>query len=94
MDMIFVVPAKGGRVRQPERHHNVMPEEGAFVPRNSFYERLLVTGDVSLADPPADKQDAAKRGASEPIEKAEPAPSETEAQSSGRSRRAAATQEG
>lgn len=52
MDMIYVKPAEGGRVRQPERQYRVMPEEGAWVPRDAHYERLLATGDVIAADAP------------------------------------------
>lgn len=53
MTMIYVTPAPGGRVRQPERAGRVMPPEGAFVPRDTFYERLLLSGDVVEAAPPA-----------------------------------------
>lgn len=53
MEMVFVKPASGGRVLQPERHMRAMPAEGDFVPLNSHYERLLLTGDVLRADPPA-----------------------------------------
>lgn len=52
MEMIFVKPANGGRVRQPERQSRVMPAEGAYVPRNAHYERLLATGDVEITDEP------------------------------------------
>ena len=48
MPMIYVKPAPGGRVRMPERHSRVMPEQGAFVPRIDYYERLLISGDVVL----------------------------------------------
>ena len=54
MTTLFVRPRNGGRVRQPERRGQVMPAEGAFVPRDAYYERLLVAGDVVEADPPAD----------------------------------------
>lgn len=53
MDMIYVKPADGGRVRQPERQFRVMPAEGAFVPRDAHYERLLAAGDVVAAEVPA-----------------------------------------
>lgn len=53
MEMVFVKPASGGRVRQPERQNRVMPEEGAFVPLNAHYDRLLLTGDVIRAEAPA-----------------------------------------
>lgn len=50
MESIFVRPAAGSRVRQPERASRVMPESGDRVPRNSYYERLILAGDVVLAD--------------------------------------------
>lgn len=52
MASIFVKPAPGGRIRMPERHNNVMPEGGAWVPNDSFYQRLLIGGDVVAAEPP------------------------------------------
>jgi len=52
-DMVFVAPAAGGRVRQPERNGRVMPDSGAWVPLDSFYERLIAAGDVIRCDPPA-----------------------------------------
>jgi hypothetical protein len=45
-EIVFVKPAKGGRVRMPDRNSNAMPAEGMFVPRSSYYERLIVTGDL------------------------------------------------
>lgn len=53
MTTLFVKPREGGRVRQPERRGQVMPDEGAFVPRDAYYERLLAAGDVIETDPPA-----------------------------------------
>ena len=58
-DMIFVKPAPGGRIRQPERNYIVMPEEGAFVPGDSFYQRLIASGDVIETDAPTKKKAAA-----------------------------------
>lgn len=54
MEMVFVKPASGGRVRQPERHFTVMPEAGAWVPRDAHYERLLLSGDVLETTPPSE----------------------------------------
>lgn len=54
MEMIYVKPADGGRVRQPERQSRVMPPEGGYVPRDAHYERLLATGDVIETPPPAE----------------------------------------
>jgi len=54
-EMVYVVPAAGGRVRQPERNYRVMPEVGDFVPLDAHYERLLIAGDICRADPPTKK---------------------------------------
>lgn len=51
MNMIFVTPAEGARVRMPEKGSRVMPETGDWVPRDVHYEHLLGCGDVILADP-------------------------------------------
>lgn len=50
MASIYVKPAPGGRIRMPERNNNVMPETGAWVPNDSFYQRLLIGGDVVLVE--------------------------------------------
>jgi hypothetical protein len=52
MQTVYVRPSDGGRVRQPERASRVMPAEGALVPRNSYYERLIIGKDVVICDPP------------------------------------------
>lgn len=52
MAPIYVKPAPGGRVRMPERNSKPMPDDGIFVQRNSYYERLIETGDVVIAEPP------------------------------------------
>lgn len=82
MEMIFVKPADGGRVRQPERQSRVMPEAGAWVPRNAHYERLLAAGDVIAAEAPK---------ATDPA--IEATQSTTATASSGRSRKASAASE-
>ena len=46
MTNVFVKPQEGGRVRMPERGGKVMSAEGQLVPRNDYYERLLLAGDV------------------------------------------------
>ena len=46
MQTIYVKPADGGRVRQPERGSRVMPVVGDWVSRDMYYERLLIAGDV------------------------------------------------
>lgn len=81
MDTVFVKPSEGGRVRQPERASRVMPDSGALVPRNNFYERLLLTGDVVETDPP--KVEEAKPEEAKPeetkVEDVKPDEIETEA---------------
>jgi len=52
MSMIYVKPSSGGRIRMPERNFEPMPADGAFVPRDDFYEQLLLGGDVVACDPP------------------------------------------
>lgn len=87
MEMIFVKPASGGRVRQPERLFRVMPDEGAWVPRDAHYERLLLTGDVIDAVAPNEDAPAAETPA--PTVKSEtPTPS-----TSSRSRKASGATE-
>lgn len=56
MSNVFVKPAAGGRIRQPERGYRVMPEDGDHVPRDGFYERLILSGDVVIAEPPKPQQ--------------------------------------
>ncbi|HWL06728.1 MAG TPA: DUF2635 domain-containing protein [Xanthobacteraceae bacterium] len=53
MDTVYVKPAPGGRVRQPERAGRVMPEEGDHVQRDAYYERLILGGDVVVSEPPS-----------------------------------------
>ncbi|QDM26997.1 DUF2635 domain-containing protein [Tardiphaga sp. vice304] len=52
MPMIHVKPAKGARVRMPERGSTVMPEHGGWVPDVVHYAGLIRTGDVVRSDPP------------------------------------------
>src|SRR5437870_4006567 len=52
MDTVYVKPGEGARIRQPERNGAVMPAAGVRVERNSYYERLLLTGDVVEAGEP------------------------------------------
>lgn len=59
MTTIYVKPSPGGRVRMPERNFRPMDAAGALVPRNDFYERLLIGGDVVECDPPNADEPAA-----------------------------------
>ena len=54
MTSIYVTPRPGGRVRMPDRGFRPMPVYGAWVPRTDFYERLLLSGDIVIATPPAE----------------------------------------
>jgi hypothetical protein len=58
MTAIYVKPRAGGRVRMPERGSRPMPTEGSWVPRGDYYERLLISGDVVICEPPAEKAPA------------------------------------
>jgi hypothetical protein len=42
----------------PERGSRPMSVEGAWVPRSDYYERLLISGDVTICEPPAAKAPA------------------------------------
>ncbi len=59
--MIYVKPAPGGRVRMPERGSRLMSNEGAWVPRNDYYERLLISGDIAVCDVPATRAAVKKK---------------------------------
>jgi hypothetical protein len=52
MPMVYVKPSPGGRIRMPDRQFQPMKPEGSWVPRHSYYERLIVTGDLIISDPP------------------------------------------
>lgn len=55
-EYVYVKPAEGGRIRMPDRDSTVMPAEGQLVPRIDYYERLIISGDVAICEPPkADK---------------------------------------
>jgi hypothetical protein len=53
MQTVYVKPSEGGRVRQPERGNRVMPAIGDLVPRDGYYERLIIGGDVIVCEAPA-----------------------------------------
>lgn len=52
-DRVYVRVRPGGRVRMPDRKFRPMAAEGAWVPRVDFYERLIITEDLVVGDPPA-----------------------------------------
>lgn len=90
MSMIYVVPAAGARVRQAERQSRVMPAEGAWVPNDAHYQRLVATGDVVPADAPKKAPAVAPAAAPPPASFEKPARPATE---TGRSTRRAASEE-
>ena len=51
MDTVYVKPSEGARIRMPERNGDVMPDGGALVPRDTYYERLIIGGDVVETEP-------------------------------------------
>ncbi|MGY3588080.1 hypothetical protein [Bradyrhizobium sp. USDA 4350] len=53
MSSVYVKPSAGGRIRMPERNSQPMPVEGAWVVRRvDYYERLILSGDLIVCDPP------------------------------------------
>ncbi|WP_315768221.1 DUF2635 domain-containing protein [Bradyrhizobium sp. SZCCHNR2012] len=52
MKTVYVKPRPGGRVRMPDRAFRVMGPQGDWVPRIDYYERLIITGDLLISDPP------------------------------------------
>ncbi|WP_315705055.1 MULTISPECIES: DUF2635 domain-containing protein [unclassified Bradyrhizobium] len=52
MNTVYVKPRPGGRVRMPDRNCKPMDPKGDWVPRIDYYERLIITGDLIITDPP------------------------------------------
>ena len=51
MALVKVVPAKGARIRQPNRNGMVMGEKGDVVSTDdTFYIRLINSGDLVVVD--------------------------------------------
>lgn len=74
--MIYVKPAPGATIGQPNRNWRNMPVEGDYVDENnSYYARLLVTGDVVLAEPPGAESRVADTEQASPPTPAPPPPS-------------------
>jgi hypothetical protein len=53
MPIVYVKPREGGRIRMPDRNFTVMPATGMLVERDMFYERLIISGDLAVCEPPA-----------------------------------------
>jgi hypothetical protein len=73
MPMIYVKPAPGGRVRMPDRGSRPMPAEGVWVPRGDYYERLLISGDVVICEPPAARPPVKNEAAGSKARSSQPA---------------------
>lgn len=66
MDTVFVKPAPGARVRQPNRGYRVMPDDGDHVPRDAFYNRLIELGDLIVSKSPTVPRRASRRNSPQP----------------------------
>lgn len=51
-EQIYVKPLPGLLIRRPEKNHAHLPPEGDFVPKDAFWTRRLLDGDVIAAEPP------------------------------------------
>lgn len=77
MQYVFARPADGGRVRMPDRGGNPMPSDGMVIPRNAYYERLLVTGDLVVDDAKTEQFNAGHKAAMDEQAQAVAAAAET-----------------
>lgn len=50
MEKIFVVPTQAGMVLRDPVSKRILPDEGAFVKKNSFWLKRIVSGEVKLVD--------------------------------------------
>ncbi len=73
MTAIYVKPRTGGRVRMPERGSRPMPADGAWVARGDYYERLLISSDVVICEPPAEKAPAKRDAPASKAKSSQPA---------------------
>lgn len=67
----FVKPVNGGRIRQPDRGSVVLPDSGGWVPRIQYYEALIATKNLVVAEPPQVDALSEERPASNATEKTE-----------------------
>lgn len=51
MTQIYLKPVAGRDNPMPEKGGELLPEEGAYVPRNAYWVRRLSAGDVVEAKP-------------------------------------------
>lgn len=54
-EYVFAKPREGGRVRRAEQENAFRPmrDEGEHVPCIDYYNRLIISGDLIVCDPPA-----------------------------------------
>ena len=64
-DIVYVTPAKGGRVRMPDRGSTIMPAEGMFIERTNYYERLIASKDIVVDESKEFKPEKAAKAAAE-----------------------------
>ncbi|MDA9521631.1 hypothetical protein XI06_15080 [Bradyrhizobium sp. CCBAU 11434] len=74
-EYVYVRPQPGGRVRMPDRNFMPMDAKGATVPRIDYYERLIITKDLEVCDPPAEEPEPVIEEAS-PVADSGPMPVE------------------
>jgi hypothetical protein len=53
----FLAPVEGGRVRKPDG--TILPEAGDWVVSETYWDRLLMHGDIEEREPPAEVADQA-----------------------------------
>lgn len=62
MPLVRVKPAEGCRIRQPNRNSRVMPPEGDIVSTDdTYYARLIITGDLELVEQEPEEDKPAKK---------------------------------
>lgn len=50
VEKIFVVPKQPGMILRDPITKRILPDEGAFVKKNSFWLKRIVSGEVKLVD--------------------------------------------
>jgi len=62
MEKIFVVPKTGLRVKDPASWQQ-LPEQGKWVPKNTYWRRRLTAGDVIEINKEIENETFSKEGA-------------------------------
>ncbi len=55
MEKMFITPAREGLIVRDPASRQPLPAEGAWKPRDSYWTRRLMGGDVVETEPPADE---------------------------------------